>query len=143
MDSQGTTRLTFYLLISIRQPSSARGKLFSMGNYHLALKMLVKNSSGPCHMISTISNILQNLTSTIYLPTHPSRSDHLGHLRAIFLQCRFYRIHLNPHKCIFIVESGQLLGFVVSKDGIRVDPLNIKDILSLPPPNNLNQLQSL
>jgi hypothetical protein len=51
------------------------------------------------------------------LPSHSSsRSDCFGHLRDIFLRCRFYRIRLNPHKCIFIVESGQLLGFVVSKD---------------------------
>ena len=41
------------------------------------------------------------------LPAHSSsRSDHFGHLRAIFLRCRFYRIRLNPHKCIFAVESG-------------------------------------
>jgi hypothetical protein len=72
-----------------------------------------------------------------------NRSDHIDHLRAIFLRCRFYRIRLNPHKCIFAVESGRLLSFIVSKDGIRVDPLNIKAILALPPPTNLTQLQSL
>jgi hypothetical protein len=33
------------------------------------------------------------------------RSDHLTHLRAIFLRCHFYRICLNPHKCVFCVES--------------------------------------
>jgi hypothetical protein len=73
------------------------------------------------------------------LPTISStRSDHIGHLWAIFLRCRFYVIHLNPHKCIFVVESNRLLGFVVSKYGIRVDALKIKAIISLPPPNNLN-----
>jgi hypothetical protein len=78
------------------------------------------------------------------LPAHSSnRPDHIDHLRAIFLRCRFYRIRLNPHKCIFVVESGRLLGFIVSKDGIRVDPLKIQAILALPPPKNLTQLQSL
>jgi hypothetical protein len=77
-------------------------------------------------------------------PAHSThRRDHIGHLRAIFLRCRFYNIRLNPHKCIFIVESGRLLNFIVSKDGIRVDPLKVKSILALPPPNNLTQLQSL
>jgi hypothetical protein len=53
------------------------------------------------------------------LPSHSSsRSDHFGHLWAIFAQCRFYHIRLNPHKCIFVIESGCLLGFVVSKYGI-------------------------
>jgi hypothetical protein len=78
------------------------------------------------------------------LPTHSSsRSYLIGHLWAIFLRRQFYRIHLKPHKCIFDVKSGQLLGFIFSKDEIRVDPLKIKAILVLPPPNNLTQIQSL
>jgi hypothetical protein len=78
------------------------------------------------------------------LPTHSStRQDHIGHLHAIFIRCRFYHIRLNPHKCIFAVESGRLLRFIISKDRIRVDPLKVKSILSLPHPNNLTQLQSL
>jgi hypothetical protein len=40
------------------------------------------------------------------LPTHSMRHvDHPIHLRAIFLRCRFYHIRLNPHKCVFCVES--------------------------------------
>ena len=67
------------------------------------------------------------------LPTHSQRrEDHPGHLREIFLRCRYYNIRLNPHKCVFCVETGRLLGFVVSKDGIRIDPLKIATILDLP-----------
>ena len=36
-----------------------------------------------------------------------------------------------------------LLGFVVSKDGILIDPLKIAAILTLPAPTNLLELQSL
>ena len=38
---------------------------------------------------------------------------------------------------------GRLLGFVVSKDGIQMDPLKIAAILALPAPTNLLKLQSL
>ena len=38
---------------------------------------------------------------------------------------------------------GPLLGFVVSKDGIQIDPLKIAAILTLPAPTNLLELQSL
>jgi hypothetical protein len=49
------------------------------------------------------------------LPAHSLRRvDHPMHLRAIFVRCRFYHIRLNPHKCVFCVESGRLLGFIVS-----------------------------
>jgi hypothetical protein len=78
------------------------------------------------------------------LPAHSLRRiDHPMHLRAIFIRCRFYRIRLNPHKCVFCVESGRLLGFIVSRHGIRVDPIKVEAILNLPPPSSLRQLQSL
>jgi hypothetical protein len=78
------------------------------------------------------------------LPSHLThQQDDIGHLRAIFLRCLFYSIRLNPHKQIFVVALGRLLIFIVSKYGIRVDPLKVKSILSAPPPNNLTQLQSL
>jgi len=35
------------------------------------------------------------------------------------------------------------LGFVVSKEGIRIDPLKVEAIVNLPPPSSLHQLQSL
>ena len=38
---------------------------------------------------------------------------------------------------------GHLLGFVVSKASIRVDPSKVEAIVKLPPPSTLRQLQSL
>jgi hypothetical protein len=32
------------------------------------------------------------------------RVDHVTHLRLVFERCRYYRIWLNPHKCIFCVS---------------------------------------
>ena len=40
------------------------------------------------------------------LPAHSSkRIQHLDHLWLIFERCRHYKIRLNPHKCVFCVES--------------------------------------
>ena len=52
-------------------------------------------------------------------------------------------MRLNPHRCVFWFDTGRLLGFVVSKDGIWIDPLKIATILALPAPTNLLELQSL
>ena len=49
-------------------------------------------------------------------------------------------IHINVFFCI---DMGCLLGFIVSKDGIWIDPLKIAAILALPAPTNLLELQSL
>ena len=43
----------------------------------------------------------------------------------------------------FCVETGRLLGFVVSKDSIWIDPLKIAAILALPALKNITELQSL
>jgi len=78
------------------------------------------------------------------LPAHSAkRQDHTTHLHDIFLRCRHYRIRLNPHKCVFCIESGRLLGFIISREGIRLDPLKVEAIVNLPPPASLQQLQSL
>ena len=89
-----------------------------------------------------IKNIVQPYLDD--LPAHSrKRTDHPQHLRAIFLRCRHYKIRLNPHKCVFCVNFGRLLGFVVSKDEIRLDPCKVQAIINLPPPSNLLQIQKL
>jgi hypothetical protein len=71
------------------------------------------------------------------------RTQHIDDLRIIFQWCRQYNIRLNPLKCVFYVTTGHLLGFIVSQSGITVDPLKVKVITEIPPPQNLRQLQSL
>jgi len=71
------------------------------------------------------------------------RMRHSYHLRLVFERCRHYDVRLNPHKCIFFVKSGRLLGIIVSKEGIRVDPLKVEAILQLSPPRNIRHLQCL
>ena len=75
------------------------------------------------------------------LTTHSRmRMRHSYHLRLVFERCRHYSVQLNPHKCIFCVKSGRLLGFIISKEGIRVDPLKVEAILQLSPPKNIRHL---
>ena len=71
------------------------------------------------------------------------RMCHFYHLRLVFERCRHYLVRLNPHKCIFCVKSARLLGFIVSKEGIRVDTLKVEAILQLSPPKNIRHIQCL
>jgi len=91
--------------------------------------------------------LVTNLSFCTSVDVLPALSDHrevqLTHLTTIFMRCRYYCIRLNPHKCVFCVKSSRLLGFIVSKDGIRIDPFKVEAILALPPPSSLHQLQSL
>jgi hypothetical protein len=55
-------------------------------------------------------------------------------------KCREARLSLNPAKCAFAVTSGMLLGHIVSKDGIAMDPDKVKVILEAPATHNAKAL---
>jgi hypothetical protein len=62
-----------------------------------------------------------------------NKKDHLSHLRVVLERCRKYDISLNPKKSVFAVEQGKLLGFIVSKDGMIIDPERTQAIAKLSP----------
>ena len=67
--------------------------------------------------------------------------EHLSHLRQTFIRCRERNLKLHPGKCFFGVESGTLLGHVISAEGIKVDSDKITIILGLSIPVNLRELR--
>ena len=50
------------------------------------------------------------------------RSDHVAHLRKVFERCRKFGISLNLAKSTLGVDKGKLLGHIISKDGVKIDP---------------------
>jgi hypothetical protein len=70
------------------------------------------------------------------------RNDHITHLRKIFDRCRSLGISLNPKKSILGVFEGKLLGHIVSKDGVRIDPERVKGIMEIPLPASKKSIQS-
>jgi len=43
--------------------------------------------------------------------------SHFQKFRLCFQKCREYDISLNLNKCAFVVFSGMILGFIISKEG--------------------------
>ena len=71
-----------------------------------------------------------------------TRVDHVYDLRKFFERLRKYNLKLNPAKCAFGVPSGKLLGFIISRRGIELDPAKVKSIQELPPPKNKTEVMS-
>ena len=63
-----------------------------------------------------------------------SEKDHVVNLRKLFERLRKFQLKLNPAKCTFEATSGKLLGFIVSKRGIEIDPDKVQAIQDLSPP---------
>ncbi|PKI51783.1 hypothetical protein CRG98_027831 [Punica granatum] len=59
--------------------------------------------------------------------------DHLVNLKCLFDRLKEYKLRLNSTKCTSGAKSGKLLGFVVNKCGIEVDPDKVKAIIELAP----------
>lgn len=51
-------------------------------------------------------------------------------------------VSLNPKKCVFSTDKGKLLGHIISKDGLKIDPKRVEEIISLPLPSHKKSLQS-
>ncbi|XP_069150870.1 uncharacterized mitochondrial protein AtMg00860-like [Solanum lycopersicum] len=69
--------------------------------------------------------------------------DHVQDLRKFLERVRRYDLKLKPAKCAFGVPFGKLLGFIVSRRGIELDPSKIKVIRGLPSPKNKTEVMSL
>jgi hypothetical protein len=71
-----------------------------------------------------------------------SDAEHLVHLKQTFEKCRKFGLSLNPKKSHFSMQEGKLLGHIVSKDGIKVDPKRIEAIDTINIPRNKKEIQS-
>ena len=68
---------------------------------------------------------------------------HIASLRLMLDKCRQHQISLNLKKCIFYASFGILLGHIVCKKGLMVDPAKIAIIVNLPPPKSAKQLRTM
>jgi hypothetical protein len=64
-------------------------------------------------------------------------------LEETFASLREYRWKLNPNKCVFVVPSGKLLGFIISQRGIETNPEKISAITSMKAPTCIKDVQKL
>jgi hypothetical protein len=66
---------------------------------------------------------------------------HIEVLRLILDRCRKSQISLNLKKRIFCVPFGILLGHVLCKKGLLVDPAKVAVIFDLQPPTSVKKLR--
>jgi hypothetical protein len=60
--------------------------------------------------------------------------DMLEDLKEIFDNLHKYKMKPNPKKCVFIVSSGKLLGYMVLAWGIDTNQKKVEVIKQLQPP---------
>ena len=68
-----------------------------------------------------IHKILEDYVDDILVKSH-DLMDHLSDLEKVFDRLSKYHLMLNPKICVFGVTYGKLLGFIVSRLGIEINP---------------------
>jgi hypothetical protein len=79
-----------------------------------------------------IGNFMENYQYDLTMHSK-KREDHIHHLRKVLERCKLYGVSMNPKKCLFVMTQGKLLGHIVCKEGICIDPKRIKEINELNP----------
>ncbi|XP_015068884.1 uncharacterized protein LOC107013502 [Solanum pennellii] len=106
------------------------------GVYHYRVMPFGLKNAGATYMraMTTIFHDMIHKEIEVYVDDviikYRESSDHLTHLRKFFERLRRYNLKLNPAKCAFGVPAGKLLGFIVSRRGIELDPSKIKQFKS-------------
>jgi hypothetical protein len=71
-----------------------------------------------------------------------NEEDHMRHVEKVLMRLRKHELYVSPKKCVFMGTEMEFLGFIVGKDGLRVDPKKIDVIESWPRPSSITEVRS-
>ena len=75
--------------------------------------------------------------------TSQQKEQHVADLEELFTTITKYRLKLNPDKCVFGVEAGKFLGFVLYERGIEANLEKCAAIIGMRSPISVKEVQQL
>jgi len=63
--------------------------------------------------------------------TSKEKDQHIVDLEELFTIIARYKLKLNPEKCVFGVEVGKFLGFLLTERGIEANPRKCAAIIAM------------
>ena len=69
-------------------------------------------------------------------------ADHKKHVREVLRRLRQHGLYCKPEKCHFSSDSVEYLGFILTKDGLTMDPAKVLTIQDWPEPRKVKDIQS-
>ena len=96
--------------------------------------------------MNDIFNDLLDVNVTCYIDDILIYSDdpdeHKQHVREVLRRLRKHGLYARPDKCHFSADSVSYLGFILSKEGLKMDPSKIQTIQDWPEPRKVKDVQS-
>ena len=131
----------------LMQPRSVALTAFSTPNGHYEfLRLFFGLKNAPSEFSRIMYQILGDLSYIeIYIDDifvhSKSIEEHFDHLKVLFNRFKSANLKLNPEKCEFCKSSIQVLGHIISKDVISMDPAKIEKIKEWKNPRNAKDIQ--
>jgi len=75
--------------------------------------------------------------------TSQVKDQHIVDLEELFTIIAKYKLKLNPEKCVFGVEAGKFLGFLLTERGIEANPEKCAVIIAMRIPISVKEVQQL
>jgi hypothetical protein len=96
--------------------------------------------------MNDIFSDLLDVYVTVYLDDILIYSDdpakHKEHVREVLSRLRKHGLYARPDKCHFSVDSVEYLGFILSKEGLKMDPSKVRTVQDWPEPRKVRDIQS-
>jgi hypothetical protein len=70
-----------------------------------------------------------------------SKKEHVEHVRKVLQKLQEAGLYVKAQKCKFCVSQTTFLGFVISKDGVSMDPAKVKAIHEWKPPTCIRDVE--
>ena len=67
--------------------------------------------------------------------------DHRRHVYEVFERLRHFSLFANLKKCSFFQMEVEFLGFIVCREGIRMDPKRVEAVTQWPQPKSIHDIQ--
>jgi hypothetical protein len=71
-----------------------------------------------------------------------SEEQHVDHSRMVLQRLREHQLYAKLSKCEFWINEVMLLGHIINKDGLVVDPKKVADILNSKAPTDAREIKS-
>ena len=96
--------------------------------------------------MNDIFSDLLDVSVTIYLDDiliySDNPADHKQHVREVLRRLRKHGLYARPDKCHFSTDTVEYLGFILSKEGLKMDQSKVQTIQDWPEPRKVKDIQS-
>ncbi len=137
-----------YHLVRIRKGDEWKTVLNTPTGHFEYLVMPFGLSNSPAVFQTLVNDVLRDVVNRfvfVYLDDilifSQNERDHIQHVRLVLQRLLENRLFAKLEKCEFHAQSVPFLGFILSPEGIRMDPAKVEAVANWPTPDNRKAVQ--